>query len=522
MSEEAEKVKPNFSLDYNYPSLNRRDGMYLSTITSRDAPIRKFKQLDTKRDWSINLYNLDIEGSSPRRIGAFNQKIDYTNKNDDIERSCPKLLHVGLNKPEYNLRNDDIEFSMPGCVKIKTTRHLNPLEPKYSLPKSEALPFEVPKFIRDNIQISDIEGAKSRQIMSKWKGRESLKKDDIEKSSPRKPYVRNTVYHSIDYRDVTNAEFKTGRMTNPLEPVYRLGYVTGEKVQVGPIDGSKPVTFSKYKYEDPFNLKVNDILGSNTGSKNYINKFTGQNFMYTSSDIFGAQANTLKKGIVTNRHLNPLVPKYKYLGTDELNGSVDNNPYDRKRQANTTIPGKKSIKVKPEDTKVQETTPITKRESPRVSQDTTVKEKRETSLPPKRSEGLNLEGLPYVEDTVHFDKEKFVRPKPFYGFVHDKYLIPPIEEYKKKKITPTVRTFQETSVLRQRMDTENKLKQSKVEPEFKISQPKQTYAQKLDQFMTESNLRFIEPEPPKPKVVPQPEPVEAQEGVEQPQPEAAS
>ena len=108
MSEEAEKVKPNFSLDYNYPSLNRRDGMYLSTITSRDAPIRKFKQLDTKRDWSINLYNLDIEGSSPRRIGAFNQKIDYTNKNDDIERSCPKLLHVGLNKPEYNLRNDDI------------------------------------------------------------------------------------------------------------------------------------------------------------------------------------------------------------------------------------------------------------------------------------------------------------------------------------------------------------------------------------------------------------------------------
>ena len=85
-----------------------------------------------------------------------------------------------------------------------------------------------------------------------------------------------------------------------------------------------------------------------------------------------------------------------------------------------------------------------------------------------------------------------------------------------------MRTFQETSVLRQRMDTENKLKQSKVEPEFKISQPKQTYAQKLDQFMTESNLRFIEPEPPKPKVVPQPEPVEAQEGVEQPQPEAAS
>ena len=37
--------------------------------------------------------------------------------------------------------------------------------------------------------------------------------------------------------------------------------------------------------------------------------------MYRTADIFGAQAGTLKKGIVTKRKLNPLVPKYKFQDT---------------------------------------------------------------------------------------------------------------------------------------------------------------------------------------------------------------
>ena len=111
------------NIDFNYPSLNRKDLMSYSVITNKDAPLRKFKQLHTNRKWSVNLYNLDIEGSSPRKFGAFNQKIDYTNKNDDIEKSSPKKLHIGLNKPEYNLSNEDIEYSKPHCVKCKINRH---------------------------------------------------------------------------------------------------------------------------------------------------------------------------------------------------------------------------------------------------------------------------------------------------------------------------------------------------------------------------------------------------------------
>ena len=157
-TKDISKDSPNIHNDYNYPSLNRKDLMYMSTINSTDIPFKYFKKLNTNRNWSINLYNLDIPGTSPRKIGAFNKKIDYINKTDDIDRSWSKQLHVGLKKPEYNLSNKDIEFSSPGCVKIKTNRHLNPLQPKYQFSKSEKLPYEVPRFLRDNIQVSDIEG----------------------------------------------------------------------------------------------------------------------------------------------------------------------------------------------------------------------------------------------------------------------------------------------------------------------------------------------------------------------------
>lgn len=50
--------------DYNYRSLNRKDLMSLSSVNESDMKIKKFKQLDTKRDWSINLYNMDIPGKN--------------------------------------------------------------------------------------------------------------------------------------------------------------------------------------------------------------------------------------------------------------------------------------------------------------------------------------------------------------------------------------------------------------------------------------------------------------------------
>ena len=60
--------------DYNYKSLNRKDLIINRNLDNSDFPIRKFKQLDTKRDFSLNNYVLDIKGAFPRRYGFYSKK----------------------------------------------------------------------------------------------------------------------------------------------------------------------------------------------------------------------------------------------------------------------------------------------------------------------------------------------------------------------------------------------------------------------------------------------------------------
>ena len=508
--------------DFNYPSLNRKDLMYLSTVNNNDFPIRKFKQLHTNRNWSINLYNLDIEGSSPRKFGAFNQKIDYINKNDDIEKSSPKILHVKLNKPEYNLSNSDIEFSKPHCVTCKILRHLNPLEPKYNLPKSPEYPPYEPKFIRDNINVSDIEGAKPRKIVSQNVLRETMKNDDVKDSWPRKPYIRRTKYEFMDYRDVTHAEFQTKRSTNPLDPFYKMNFVDGSKVKFGPIEGNKPLVGSKYMYKTPFNLKVDDIEGSNIGSKNKYKKFLGRNFCYDISDILGTKSGSLLKGISTKRATNPLRPKYKYLGAEELKGYYSNNPYNnlntlsslnRSRSFNNNIlrdktnldlinnenkvsevNGNKEEKEKEKESKEKREnikSPITnneKNEENKKILDKKVKITKNNKISIGPDGKPDLSNLPYVEDVVEFDKSKFKKPTPNYSIQHDKFLIPPIEEFKRNKINinPELRSFHEVNKEKLKF-----LKKNKVST--LLADPFKTYANKLDDFMSNNNMQYNSP-----------------------------
>ena len=500
----------NVNRDFNYPSLNRKDLMYLSTMTNNDFPLRKFKQLHTKRNWSINLYNLDIEGSSPRRFGAFNQKIDYTNKNDDIEKSSPKKLHVLLKKPEYNLTNADIEFSQPNCVTCKIKRHLNPLEPKYKLSKSPDYPPYEPKFIRDNISVKDIEGARPKKIVSNKVLKDSLKNDDVKDSWPRKPYVRKTKYEFMDYRDVTDCEFQSKRVTNPLNPFYTMNFVDGSKIKFGPIEKNRPLVGSSYMYKVPLNLKVDDIEGSNIGSKNKYKKFQGNNYCYNTYDIQGAQSGTLLKGISTKRMTNPLWPKYKYLGEEELKGYYANNPYNNyntissfnkskstsnkiskgnKKEENNNNKSENIVEIinQPKDEK-EVKTPISndgKNEENKKILDKKVKITKNNKITIGPDGKPDFKNFPYVEDVVEFDKDKYKKPSPYYSIQHDKFLIPPIEEFKRKqiKVNPDLRSFQEVNQERNKFIKKNKASTLLTDP-FK------TYANKLDDFMASTNNKF--------------------------------
>ena len=227
-SNNFENKSKNFfsTIDYNYPSLNRKDLYDLSNINDIK---HKFKKLNTNRDWSLNLYNLDIEGSSPRKFGYFFNKEDFTNKNSDIEKSSPKNYYQNINKISFNLTNDDIEFSKPQCVKNASTRHTNPLQPKYIIKNPEILPITPSKFMRNTLEINDIKGTRPKKIGSdKNLFKEPIKKDIIKDSWPKKPYLRKTKYEYLDYRDVTTKNLNY-RNTNPLSPIYNWSYVNDKK-----------------------------------------------------------------------------------------------------------------------------------------------------------------------------------------------------------------------------------------------------------------------------------------------------
>ena len=308
----SELIQPDYKNDFNYPSLLRKDLMYLDSIKQRDFPIKKINQINSNRDWSTNLYNLDIEKSVPYRSSIYTNKIDFINKVDDIEFAQPKKEKI-LIKPNFILNVHDIEKAYPKKVKPISQRHVNPLNPVYKLPSYPASPPPPPlKFIRDSMDISDIEKAKPNKLFP-LKMRPVKTYDEIGGNHPKKPYERRVFYDSFKYDDVSKKKQKF-RNTNPLEPEY-------DKQYGGYIEGSKPcLPFYGFNADNSKNsLSNDDISGTLPGSKNYYANYRYNNKeRYATNDILGASADTRKYGIITNRCTNPLKPNYQYIGNSEV------------------------------------------------------------------------------------------------------------------------------------------------------------------------------------------------------------
>ena len=98
---------------------------------------------------------------------------------------------------------------------------------------------------------------------------------------------------------------------------------------------------------------------------------------------------------------------------------------------------------------------------------------------------LDFKNIPIIEDVVEFDKSKYKKPNVFYPIQHDKYLIPPIENFEtnkiknKIKVNPDMRIFKEMQ-----MEKTNYMNKNKKADKFK------TYANKLDDFVTSTNYQF--------------------------------
>jgi len=78
----------------------------------------------------------------------------------------------------------------------------------------------------------------------------------------------------MDYRDVTNVDFKTSRTTNPLDPTYVIRDESNnmEICEIGRVAGSQPNVLPPARKDLNFvatSLKTSDILGCSIGTKNH-------------------------------------------------------------------------------------------------------------------------------------------------------------------------------------------------------------------------------------------------------------
>jgi hypothetical protein len=134
----------------------------------------------------------------------------------------------------------------------------------------------------------------------------------------------------MDYRDVTNVEFKSTRTVNPLDPTYVVRDEDSKVTQIGLIPGNKPVVLPPARKDENFqktSLQTHDIHGCATSTRGlgsfHTRERRGWRDTNTTADIVGAQPNTLKKSPDTIRCTNPLNPDYQMPGRHDCTDPSD-------------------------------------------------------------------------------------------------------------------------------------------------------------------------------------------------------
>lgn len=96
------------------------------------------------------------------------------------------------------------------------------------------------------MEISDIDGSKPKNLTHNWK----------------------TDYTTMNYRDVTHADFKTKRSTNPLNPEYVVRDDNNQQIKIGEIEWNKPKQ-GPVRHNGPLSqdLVTQDINGATSSTK---------------------------------------------------------------------------------------------------------------------------------------------------------------------------------------------------------------------------------------------------------------
>jgi len=263
-------------------------------------------------------------------------------------------------RPNFSLDVRDIDGAQPARARVLKPRETNPLDPVYQLPSFEPEPDLIPRFVRDNMDLSDVDGSSPKPLF-RFATRGNKGSDDISGASSRprwnRPERKGEHYDSLNTRDITHTGFKSTRVTDPLSPVYRwssttdlaqtLGMVSRDEVansssdadMVGAIGGDKPRALPRQRAEhERYALRTDDILRPVDPTPNE-HKHARTQWRNTNNtlDIDGAQPHTRKQNKpLSDRTVNPLVPAYVWPIT--TNTSFGSAVFGNKTRASTAQP----------------------------------------------------------------------------------------------------------------------------------------------------------------------------------------
>ena len=151
------------------------------------------------------------------------------------------MLIKDTNKPDNQLKNEDLLGAKPKIFNFVTGRlPSNPLDPQYKLPFYEVREATPPKFIRDSIKIDDIYGTKPLANFNYKLRKQPYQYPEIEGAKATKRFIPKDHLDAMNVEDINKyREFKTNRITNPLDPVYKVVNEEGQPETIGLVNGSK-------------------------------------------------------------------------------------------------------------------------------------------------------------------------------------------------------------------------------------------------------------------------------------------
>ena len=250
----------------------------------------------------------------------------YSNKpqpsSADIAGSVPRPLTHSRNVRDLSLYIDDIEGTRHSIKDrmMRTKRHVNPLVPEYDLPTF--VPARVPAFpfLRETMKNDDVDGAATKPLQ-KFDTRDTMTTQDIVGAQAcwrplhRRVRLEGEPHDIMSIGDVvlTKKRFQDrgNRCTDLMRPVYEVnGIVVEDEPRY-----SKPKPLPRY-VDGNHLLQTVDIEGAFSGwgkreRKEYRN-------IMSTQDVQGAQADTVKHCIASNRLTNPLTPVYQSLDGEAL------------------------------------------------------------------------------------------------------------------------------------------------------------------------------------------------------------